>query len=53
MDNEKLVDLFLLLCKCLTTACLHDTEELVWSPGLFLGEEEWSRELSTELALQR
>lgn len=53
MDSEKLVNLFLLLCKFLTTACLHDSEELLWSPGPFLGEEEWSRESSTELALQR
>lgn len=53
MDSEKLVDLFLLLCKFLTTACLHDSEELLWSPGPFLGEEGWSRESSTELALQK
>lgn len=54
MDSEKLVgDLFLLLCKCLTTACLHISEELLWSPSLFLGEEVWSSEPNTKLALQR
>ena len=50
MDGEKLVgDLFLLLCKCLTTACLHVSEELLWSPSLFLGEEVRSSESNTKL----
>lgn len=40
MDSEKLIgDLFLLLCKCLTTACLHIAEELLWSLSLFLGRK--------------
>lgn len=54
MDSEKLIgDLFLLLCKCLTTACLHISEELLWSLSLFFREEVRSGESNTKLALQR
>lgn len=54
MDSEKLMGgLFLLLCKCLTTVCLHVSEELLWSLSLFLGEEVWSGESNAKLALQR
>lgn len=50
MDSEKLVR------RSLPSALQmldHNSEELLWSPGLFLGEEVWSSELSTKLALQR
>lgn len=40
----------LLLCPCLTTAAFHISEGLLWSPGLFLGEEARSGE--SDLALQ-